>query len=704
MTGCIAVLTTRAEASERKDILSGIGKAAFSQGLSVAVFSNIYNHWINDSLLNFENVIYSLFDPKLFDGVIIDAEAFPNIEGMKITDGAVEKIRAAKIPCVAVDGKIEGLMSLSSDDSDDLELIAEHLICGHGYKRIDVLTSDSGGSISERRLEGIMRAFSRHGITPAESRIIHSGNFWDDSGEALGKRYACGELSLPEAVICLNDYMAFGLCKALTDAGIKVPDDVAVTGYDTNEDRVLHYPYLTSMRRDRHSLGIKAVEMITGKRCPIPKKVNEIVYGMSCPCGLRDDQIRSDVSKTYATWDRTVIGPYLQFSGSLTACRTLSEYTSVLSEYFYILRPSEKLFLCIDSEWNSPKFSGEEFMRIDIDGGGFTAPETVSGGKLVENILAGGSPAMYYFSPLYYQMRLFGYTVLKISSPESYDFSFLDWSKTAGNTLEFLRMKNDIDYLTQCRKVSELYDSLTGFYNLGEFRSITGVMEPSELEECEIFAVRLGIPEGTGFSLGENFKSEVISAVASALKSTVKNHEVLCRAKDTLFLILVKNPDEYFYDRIKAMVCCAVCSSGSAELISVKFESCRADGMESLLKADQSGQAPSDGPYYRTMLQIRSRIYSSPKRAPSKESEAKALCLSPGYFAAVYRNTFGVSYQSDCINAKITLAKYLLCTTVMSVFAVANTCGYNDEKYFARQFRQLTGCSPVQYRNAAYRT
>ena len=68
----IAVITARADASEQRDILYGIFEAAFD----VVVYSNIYNHWQDDNLLNYENIIYSLIEPDLFDGVIVTAEAF----------------------------------------------------------------------------------------------------------------------------------------------------------------------------------------------------------------------------------------------------------------------------------------------------------------------------------------------------------------------------------------------------------------------------------------------------------------------------------------------------------------------------------------------------------------------------------------------------------------------------------------------------
>ena len=64
----IAVITARADASEQRDILYGISEAAFRKDTDVAVYSNIYNHWQDDDLLNYENIIYSLFEPDLFDG------------------------------------------------------------------------------------------------------------------------------------------------------------------------------------------------------------------------------------------------------------------------------------------------------------------------------------------------------------------------------------------------------------------------------------------------------------------------------------------------------------------------------------------------------------------------------------------------------------------------------------------------------------
>lgn len=56
----IAVITARADDCEQRDILYGIVQAAFHANADVAVFTNIYNHWVEDALLNDENIIYAI--------------------------------------------------------------------------------------------------------------------------------------------------------------------------------------------------------------------------------------------------------------------------------------------------------------------------------------------------------------------------------------------------------------------------------------------------------------------------------------------------------------------------------------------------------------------------------------------------------------------------------------------------------------------
>ncbi len=706
----IAVITARADDSEQKTILGGIAETAFSMNVDVAVFSNVYNHWIQDELLNFENHIYDFFQPEHFDGVIITAEAFMDISLLK---NVFERIRKSGIPAVIIGGEAEGFQSVTSDDEADLQQIAEHLITVHGLRRIDILTGDPRIPVSHTRVSGCRKAFEKHGI-PFEESHVHYGNFWNDAGEKLAERYLSGELPLPQAVICTNDYMAYGLCDALTAADIPIPEQLTITGYDYTEGRVYHHPVLTTYRRNRRQMGAKAVSLLLGSDYILPSE-EQLLCGNTCSCGVNSAQFNEEIRTARIGQYHTMMLSAAQFTSRLTLCRTLAEYMKVLREHFYLLHDAADLFLCLDKAWNGADYEGEGFLCCDIKAASRTdTPEYFEKELLLPALWEEREkPMMFYFNPLCFQTRLFGYTALAYEYPQCYDFSFRDWNKTAANALEFLRMKNDIHYLKQCQQISSLYDSLTGFYHLHEFRKITETAGAEFSGDCFLQAIKLNFSADGEFLYGENYRSDILSAAARVVKQASGKHEICCRAAEDLFLVLCRSEDGgLFSDKLKVMMHHALCGKYDEHQVSVTYaeylgkagsgavvtichdaEQIAAEMME-LLKQRQKQ------PHYETLLSLRSRMQAAPKKALSTEEICKMLCVSDGYFRVTYKKCFGVSYVQDCIHARIMLAGYLLCTTAMSVYAIALKCGYTDEKYFARQFRKVMGCSPVQYRES----
>lgn len=694
----IAVITARADDAEQKEIVCGIAEAAFSADADVAVYSNIYNHWVEDEQLNFENIIYSLFEPRYFDGAIITAEAFRDIS---VLDAAVGKLRKAKLPTVVIGKDIDGFVSVFSDDEADMERIAEHLITAHGYTDIDILTGFENAEASHRRAEGCKRAFQKHGI-PFDDSKLYYGTFWNDSGEALAARYISGELPLPQAVICTNDFMAYGLCDALTAAGVSIPERVAVTGYDYTGGRIYHYPLLTSYRRNRRGLGHKAVNIILGCNYS-PEDTERLVCGSTCPCGADRTQLIGELASERIGQYHTMMSNVAQFSSRLTLCRTLAEYTAVLSEFDYLLHGAEKLYLCLDRAWSSSRSEGEEYLCCDI--GEDIPPERY---RDIPPVLdtEREAPRLFCFSPLCFQTRLFGYTVLSYTYPTCYDFSFRDWSKAVADTLEFLRMKNDIHYLKQCQRETSLYDSLTGFYNLREFTAITEAAGGN----CSMTAVKLSFPSDGEFIYGENYRSDIISAAAMAIKHSCAEHEVCCRADEDIFLMLCKGDSTAFAERVRITLHNELCVSHDERqvLISYAADERSAEQLcEEVTEQSRKDMAELSKrmamQHYSALVDIRSAVIKAPEKSPTLSQAAKRLCVSEGYFRAVYKQCFGISYNQDCINARVLKARYLLSATAMSIYAVAVSCGYEDEKYFARQFRQNVGCSPMQYRSRCCR-
>ena len=103
---------------------------------------------------------------------------------------------------------------------------------------------------------------------------------------------------------------------------------------------------------------------------------------------------------------------------------------------------------------------------------------------------------------------------------------------------------------------------------------------------------------------------------------------------------------------------------------------------------------------FKEFNNVRNAMYHSPEKQWTAKEECRNFHISCGHFRAAYKNIFGISFHQDLIQSRIALAKYLLMTSSLSIPAIADKCGYDDDKYFLRQFRQTTGISPNSYRRS----
>ena len=107
---------------------------------------------------------------------------------------------------------------------------------------------------------------------------------------------------------------------------------------------------------------------------------------------------------------------------------------------------------------------------------------------------------------------------------------------------------------------------------------------------------------------------------------------------------------------------------------------------------------PPEIPKLPQLNDIRNRIYNEPTRSWDIDKICRELCISRTYFHRLYLAAFGVTCLHDVIESRIIYAANLLANTDMSVASVAYKCGYENESYFMRQFRQRRGCTPTEFR------
>lgn len=162
--------------------------------------------------------------------------------------------------------------------------VTSHLADGHGYRDICFIAGPPDSPDSARRLDGFRRATAGLG-----QAVVRYGDFTTAGGRRAAERIiAAGRV--PRALVCANDQTAIGVMAALRQAGLSVPGDVAVTGFDGIQLGQHLQPSLTTVVQPMAALGDTAVAMLSDRigGAELPPRTVELPVrlelGGSCGC------------------------------------------------------------------------------------------------------------------------------------------------------------------------------------------------------------------------------------------------------------------------------------------------------------------------------------------------------------------------------------------------------------------------------------
>ena len=166
------------------------------------------------------------------------------------------------VPCVLADRHLreDGVTSGVFVDNEYAFFRAAELLIGHGSRRILFLRGERGLSTSCERCEGYVSALRQYGI-PFDPALIADGGY-SFSGGYGAVRGALVRSVCFDAVLAANDMMAFGALRALREAGIRVPRDVEVMGFDNIDFSAVTEPALSTMEQPVRELGRTALGML----------------------------------------------------------------------------------------------------------------------------------------------------------------------------------------------------------------------------------------------------------------------------------------------------------------------------------------------------------------------------------------------------------------------------------------------------------
>lgn len=229
---------------------------------------------------NYGVLLYNVSQDKRREHAYLEAVAERLVDGLIIVN-AVDRektfaeIQRSAIPTVLVDCLAStSIPSVSVDNHQGAYLATTHLI-ELGHRRIAHLSGAPALEVARQRIIGYEQALDDHGL--AYKRICHPvNNRWDFRSGYLATQHLLETTPRPTAIFAAGDQMAMGAYRALAEAGVRVPDDVSVIGFDDIEAANYISPPLTTIRQPFEEIGQRALALLfelLGDRRPAKTQV-----------------------------------------------------------------------------------------------------------------------------------------------------------------------------------------------------------------------------------------------------------------------------------------------------------------------------------------------------------------------------------------------------------------------------------------------
>ena len=205
--------------------------------------------------------LYDLAKPDQLDGLILTSDT---ANGVSTEDLKTFRKVYGNLPIVTQSVPLDHSTMFIPDNKEGMGALVRHLIEEHNYKRIAFIRGIPGQIDSDQRYESFKAELAAHDVRFSEEYVFE-GDFSTESGrEAI--RVLLDERKLRfQAVVAANDHMAFGALEALQQRNVRVPEDVAVTGFDDlREAQSMGVP-LTTVRQSYYTAGKNAMQALVNR-------------------------------------------------------------------------------------------------------------------------------------------------------------------------------------------------------------------------------------------------------------------------------------------------------------------------------------------------------------------------------------------------------------------------------------------------------
>ena len=225
----IGVFLERSASEFQNRLCQGIITGAKELGYNVAVFSNYGNYGQNHRYFIGDQTLWELPPYEELDGVVL---ALDTMEEIVSREHIIKNIRErCHCPIISIRELLVGVNNLLVDNSSCMEGLLDHFVKEHGMKKLCFMTGPEDHWDAQERLLCFKRKMNEYGLSCGEHQIFY-GDFWKNKGKEACDWFLVEGEPQPEGIICANDYMATAVASELIRRGYRIPQDIAVSGYD----------------------------------------------------------------------------------------------------------------------------------------------------------------------------------------------------------------------------------------------------------------------------------------------------------------------------------------------------------------------------------------------------------------------------------------------------------------------------------------
>lgn len=268
-TGLLGVLVPALTWAIMSPILSGVTNIVEQTSHELVLYSHRGKRDRSD-------IVQRIVDAKLIDGLIAiypDAAAFPGelIDGDRRVSAHLSQLHEQGFPVVVVDDQVahDGIPWVTADNQRGALEAVRYLI-SLGHRRIAHISGPESYLCTRDRREGYRAALTEAHL-PLDPWLEVAGDFTKSGGQA-GANKLFALTPPPTAIFTANDDMAYGALVAARESRLRVPDDIAIVGFDDAGPSAHTHPSLTTVRQPFFDLGREAAKSLLALLDALPPR------------------------------------------------------------------------------------------------------------------------------------------------------------------------------------------------------------------------------------------------------------------------------------------------------------------------------------------------------------------------------------------------------------------------------------------------